>query len=220
MVVMIGYLSGNIVEKSPPMLLLEVNGVGYELQAPMTTFYALPAVGEPAVLYTHFVVREDAHLLYAFSNSQDRLLFRTLIKVSGVGPKVALAILSGMEADAFVRCVQSEDAASLVRIPGVGKKMAERLIVELRSHLKDWVCMLAPSAAESVGTSAETPTHSVSNSQPSAIHTSVHEAVSALLALGYRSSEAHDVIDKVKTQASTTEELVRLALRYKSGITA
>src|SRR5262245_59122083 len=124
---MIGAVRGRIVSKTPPQLLVDVGGVGYELEAPMSTFYKLPDVEQEVSLLTHPVVREDAHVLYAFATESERRLFRSLIKVSGVGPKIALALLSGIQVEQFVECVQNENTAALTRIPGVGKKTAERL---------------------------------------------------------------------------------------------
>jgi len=131
----IGRLTGELVEKSPPELLIDVSGVGYELEASMNTFYKLPDVGTFVTLYTHFVVREDAQLLYGFADKNERTLFRTLIKVNGVGPKLALTILSGISVQEFIRTVQHEDSTALVRLPGVGKKTAERLIIEMKDKL-------------------------------------------------------------------------------------
>ena len=133
---MIGRIRGTVAQKQPPDILVEVGGVGYELQVPMTTLFQLPELGSEVSLLTHFVVREDAQLLYGFIDERDRGLFRQLIKVSGVGPKLALTILSGMDADSFTRCVHREDVAALVALPGVGKKTAERLLVEMRDKLK------------------------------------------------------------------------------------
>ena len=133
---MIGRIAGVLLDKQPPELMVDVNGVGYEISAPMTTFYRLPLLNEPVTLFTHLVVRDDAHLLYGFYDKQERSLFRLLIKVNGVGPKMALAILSGIESDTFAHCVEDNDTAALVRIPGVGKKTAERLIIEMRDKLK------------------------------------------------------------------------------------
>ena len=135
---MIGRLSGEIAHKQAPFLLLDVNGVGYELEAPMSTFYQLPAVDSEVILHTHLIVREDAQILCGFATESERRLFRSLIRITGVGAKLALAILSGMSADEFTRCVQDNDAASLTRLPGVGKKTAERLIIEMRDKLADW----------------------------------------------------------------------------------
>ena len=132
---MIGFLRGRILDKQPPWLLLDVNGVGYEIEASMNTFYKLPEVGAELGLHTHFVVREDAQLLYGFADQQEKQLFRSLIKVNGVGPKMALGILSGISAEAFIRTVHNEDTTALVRVPGVGKKTAERLIVEMKDRL-------------------------------------------------------------------------------------
>ncbi|HIJ48241.1 MAG TPA: Holliday junction branch migration protein RuvA, partial [Gammaproteobacteria bacterium] len=135
---MIGRLSGVLVERKPPELLVDVGGVGYELEASMSTFYQLPTVGESVVLFTHMVVREDAQLLYGFATESERRMFRALIRVRGVGAKLALAILSGMSAEDFVRSVQDENITALVRLPGVGKKTAERLVLEMKDRLKEW----------------------------------------------------------------------------------
>lgn len=133
---MIGYLRGTLLEKQPPHVLLDVNGVGYELEVPMTTLFQLPAVGEPLVLHTHLVVREDAQLLYGFFAKRDRALFRELIRLNGVGPKLALALMSGMSVDELIQCVNAEDTSRLMKVPGVGKKTAERLLVELKDRFK------------------------------------------------------------------------------------
>jgi len=135
---MIGLLRGKVLDKSPPELLLDVNGVGYEVQAPMTTFYSLPGIGGDVTLYTHLSISENLHQLFGFINVRDRLLFRTLIKVNGVGPKLAISILSGMESDDIARCVRDGDTQALTRVPGIGKKTAERLVVELKDRLKNW----------------------------------------------------------------------------------
>ncbi|MCU7878662.1 MAG: Holliday junction branch migration protein RuvA, partial [Candidatus Thiodiazotropha sp. (ex Lucinoma borealis)] len=132
---MIGRLRGELVHKQAPHLLIDINGVGYELEAPLSTFFTLPEIGQQVILYTHLAIREDAHVLYAFATQSERTLFRSLLKVSGIGAKMALAILSGMSADEFSRCVETEDVASLVRLPGIGRKTAERLIVEMRDRL-------------------------------------------------------------------------------------
>ena len=133
---MIGFLKGRLAVKQPPMLMVDVNGVGYEMEAPMSTFYGLPAAGEPVALFTHLVVREDAHILYAFGTDGERRLFRGLLKVSGVGPKIALGILSGSSVDDFLRTIEAEDIAMLTRIPGIGRKTAERVIIEMRDSVK------------------------------------------------------------------------------------
>ncbi len=196
---MIGRLKGILLERQAPRLLLDVNGVGYEVDAPMTTFYELPGVGEMVTLHTHFVVREDAQLLYGFLRESDRSLFRTLIKVSGVGPKLALAILSGMSADEFVGCVQSGDSAALTRVPGVGKKTAERLVVEMRDRVKDWQGVtLSPDA--------------VSKAAEPAVD-ALKDAISALVALGYKLPEASRMVNAVASEGLASEEVIRLALR-------
>lgn len=198
---MIGRIRGVLLEKQAPELLVDVNGVGYEIQAPMTTIYQLPAPGEMVELFTHLIVREDAHLLYGFASGRDRTLFRALIKVNGVGPKLALTILSGMDVDEFVRRVRDNDAAGLVRLPGVGKKTAERLLVEMRDRLGDWQVdglAVAGGAAQ----------------LPAAGNSHLLDAESALIALGYKPQEAARMIAAVdKDSVTTSEELIRLALK-------
>ncbi len=199
---MIGRLRGILIEKNPPGLMVEAGGVGYELEAPMTTFYKLPEVGEEVILSTHFVVRDDAQLLYAFADRSERQLFRTLIRVNGVGPKLALAILSGMEAEMFARCVHEQDTSMLTRLPGVGKKTAERLIVEMKDRLDEWQPALMP-------------LETVAVSQPvkSKQHDPVQDAISALVALGYRPQEASKAISSVQDDSLNTDELIRQALK-------
>lgn len=199
---MIGRLKGILLEKKAPDLLLDVNGVGYELLAPMSTFYHLPPVGEGAVLYTHLVVREDAHQLFAFLEERERALFRALIKVTGVGPKVALAILSGVPADEFVRLVQGNDVNALTKIPGIGKKTAERLVLDMRDRLAAW--------QTSAGGAPVPATASAGDSQLS------EDAETALIALGYKPQEAARMVMRVmkdKPGIERSEEIIRLALR-------
>ncbi|HEA25569.1 MAG TPA: Holliday junction branch migration protein RuvA [Ectothiorhodospiraceae bacterium] len=195
---MIGRLRGTLAEKQPPKLLLDVGGVGYEVEAPMSTFYQLPEIGQELTLLTHMVVREDAQLLFGFASESERQLFRTLIKVNGVGAKLALTILSGIAADEFARAVQDGDAATLVRLPGIGKKTAERLIVEMRDRLSDWqpVATLQP-GAESVIT------------RPNA----VQDAVSALIALGYKPPEASRLVGQVDSDGLASEMIIKTALK-------
>ncbi len=195
---MIGRLRGTLVEKQAPDLLLEVGGVGYEVMVPMTTLYQLPALGSEVVLYTHFAVREDAQQLFGFADRQSRQLFRDLIKVNGVGPKLALAIMSGIDSDDFVRCVRDGDSASLVRVPGVGKKTAERLLIEMRDRLKDWRLP--------AGTAA--PAAKVNGAQDA-----LAEAEAALIALGYKPPEAARAIAAVDGDGLSSEELIRQALK-------
>ena len=190
---MIASLAGTLVQKSPPALTVEVGGVGYELEAPMSTFYNLPLVGQSVRLLTHLVVREDAQLLYGFSTAEERQLFRALLRVSGVGPRIALAILSGSTAGAFAACVQAGDVTALTRIPGVGRKIAERLIVEMRDRLAAVAADgHAAMAAAPVGVAAE--------------------AFSALVALGYRPTEATRLL-KHADPGGSTEEMIRGALQ-------
>ncbi len=190
---MIGSLRGRILAKSPPQLTVDVGGIGYELEAPMSTFFHLPAVGEDVHLLTHLVVREDAQALYGFGTEDERRLFRSLIKVSGVGPKIALALLSGISVSAFAECVQREDITALTRVPGVGRKTAERLIVEMRDRLAA-PQSLATALAASAG-SAES------------------EAYGALVALGYRPAEATRLLKAAGPGTHSTEELIRRALQ-------
>jgi Holliday junction DNA helicase RuvA len=190
----IGSLRGILAWKAPPSLLLEVAGVGYELEAPMSTFYGLPAVGAEVRLLTHLVVREDAHVLYGFATDDERRLFRTLLKVSGVGPKIALGILSGISAEDFRQFVAGNDAAALTRIPGVGRKTAERLIVEMRDRL-DGLATTVPVTGATLRGGPE------------------GEAFAALVALGYKPAEAERLLDAVAGAGSTTEDLIRRALQ-------
>jgi Holliday junction DNA helicase RuvA len=196
---MIGRLSGILIEKQPPELVLDVQGVGYELSAPMSTFVNLPALNEAVSLYTHLVVREDAQLLYGFATTRERLLFRSLLKVNGVGAKLALTILSGSDVDTFARSVQEGDAASLTRLPGVGKKTAERLIIEMRDRLKE------------VGSAMGLDT-SVTQAMPSSSGAR-NEATEALVALGYKAAEADKMIRSINADGMTTEQLIRQALQ-------
>ncbi len=199
---MIGRIRGIIIEKQAPHLLVDVSGVGYELQAPMTTFYRLPAVGQEVVLHTHLQVREDAHVLFGFFDGRERELFRELLKVNGVGPKLALAILSGMEPDVFVKCVQEHNYNALTRLPGVGKKTAERLLIEMRDRLASW----APDFGR-VGLSLD-----ASIAAPAS--NALQDAESALIALGYKPQEASKAVAAVKVgEGQSSEELIRLALK-------
>lgn len=193
---MIGFLRGKLVAKQPPVLLIDVNGVGYEIEAPMTTFYDLPETGAEITLHTHLVVREDAHTLFGFARLSDRALFRTLIKINGVGPRMALGILSGMSADAFARCIQDNDSAALTRVPGVGKKTAERLVVELRDRL-----------GKGEGAVADMPSITASPANP------VEEAVSALIALGYKPPDASRMVRAIEAKDLGVEEIIRRALQ-------
>ena len=195
---MIGRLKGILLTKQPPTLLLDVNGVGYEVDAPMSTFYQLPDVNQEVVLHTHLVVREDAQQLCGFATEDERRMFRSLIKINGVGARLALSILSGISADDFARCIQDNDTATLVRLPGVGKKTAERLVIEMRDKLKDW----------------QTP--SISHGQSAGMTDLVHkaeEAVSALIALGYKPPQASRMVTQINTHDLSSEEIIRDALK-------
>jgi Holliday junction DNA helicase RuvA len=189
----IGFLRGTLINKRPPWLTLDVAGVGYELEAPMSTFYRLPETGQPLSLVTHLVVREDSHALYGFATEAERVLFRNLLKVSGIGARIGLAILSGMTVDGFCRCVRERDLLSLTKIPGVGRKIGERLLVEMADRLPSLDAVEVGAVAARPG--AET------------------EAHGALLALGYRPAEASKMLRDLDAARLTTEELIREALR-------
>lgn len=193
---MIGSLRGRIAVKQPPQLVVDVGGVGYEVEAPMSTFYELPETGAEVTLFTHLVVREDAHTLYGFASESERGLFRQLIKVSGVGARMAVGILSGISVDGFVRCVREGDAQALTRVPGVGKKTAERLVVEMRDRIDAG----SPAAAAAGLTSPE-------SREPR------DEAYGALIALGYRPAEVDRLLKKVDAEGRTSEEIIRAALQ-------
>ncbi len=199
---MIGRLRGSLAEKQPPHLVLDVNGVGYEVEVPMTTLYRLPHVGETVTLHTHLVVREDAHLLYGFYEKRERELFRELIRLNGVGPKLALALMSGLEVDELVRCVQAQDTSALTRIPGVGKKTAERLLVELKDRFKAWESLPGTFTLVSNGTNQAEPVASAES-----------DAVSALISLGYKPQEASKAVSAIKEKDLSSADLIRRALK-------
>ncbi|WP_193016539.1 MULTISPECIES: Holliday junction branch migration protein RuvA [Gammaproteobacteria] len=204
---MIGRIRGIILEKQPPVVLIEAgNGVGYEINMPMTCFYELPDIGQEAIIYTQFIVREDAQLLYGFNQKQERALFRELIKVNGVGPKLALAILSGMSARQFVTAIENEAISSLVKLPGVGKKTAERLVVEMKDRFKGLNGDLFDQNSDielPASTSPKAPTTADIEA----------EASSALIALGYKPQEAAKMISKVAKPGADSETLIKEALR-------
>lgn len=199
---MIGRIQGILLEKQPPRLLVEVAGVGYEIEAPMSTFYQLPELGQIIILHTHLVVREDAHVLYGFYELRERSLFRQLIKVNGVGPKLALTILSSIDPDQFVHSILENDTSQLVRLPGIGKKTAERLIIEMRDRLKTW---------HEEGVSL-TPLLPQADKPP--VRNAEHEAISALLALGYKPQEASRAVSQVADKETLAcEQIIRGALK-------
>lgn len=199
---MIGKLKGIVEDKQPPELLLDCGGVCYEVQMPMSSFFQVPEVGESTTIFIHFVVREDAQLLYGFASKTERWLFRQLIKTNGVGPKLALTVLSGMSAQQFVVCVRQDDVATLVKLPGVGKKTAERLIVELKDRLKDWE--VAEVSNEQID---------VSQHVTAPVTSAADDAVSALLSLGYTSVQANKAIKAVYQAELGSETLIKLALK-------
>ncbi len=202
---MISFLVGELVVKSAPTLVLDVSGVGYEVQASLTTFAALPALGARVKLLTHFVVREDAQLLYGFADHAERKLFCALIKVNGVGPKLALAILSGMDVRGFARCILANDLKSLTCLPGVGKKTAERLVIEMKDRMHDW----------QAGDVSDQELDTADDNRSGGGHNIlVAEAETALVALGYKPVEASKAIAKLDfDQINTAEDAIRAALQ-------
>ena len=198
---MIGRIRGQLVHKQPPEILVDVAGVGYEIQVPMTTLFQLPETGAEVILLTHFVVREDAQQLFGFAEESDRTLFRQLIKISGVGPRLALTILSGMDARSFASTVQTDDLPALVALPGVGNKTAERLLVEMRDKLGDWLDEVAAEPASAT-------------EKPPRASDRVADAESALVALGYKPAEASRMVAAVNDDSiDDSEELIRRALK-------
>ena len=202
---MIGRLRGIVLEKQPPIVLLELQGVGYEVHMPMTCFYELPEIGQEAIIFTHFVVREGAQLLYGFNEKQERALFKELIKVNGVGPKLALAILSGMSAQQFVSAIEKEAISSLVKLPGIGKKTAERLVVEMKDRFKGL-------NGDLFNQNTDITLPDVNSKAPSSADIEA-EAATALVALGYKPQEASRMVSKVAKPDSDCETLIRDALR-------
>ncbi|MCC7220513.1 MAG: Holliday junction branch migration protein RuvA [Candidatus Contendobacter sp.] len=197
---MIGRLRGLLAWKQPPALMIDAHGVGYELEASLTTFQTLPEVGAEITLHTHLVVREDAHTLYGFAHLAERALFRELIRVSGVGPRLALLILSGMSVELFGRCVRDGDAASLTRLPGIGKKTAERLIIELRDRIG--------------GLSGDSATVGLAGGLIVAPEARpADDAISALVSLGYKLPEASRMVQSLETDGLSSEAIIRLALQ-------
>lgn len=198
---MIGRLTGVLAGKQPPGLLVDVNGVGYELESPMSTFYELPPVGDPIQLLTHLIVKDDGHYLYGFLRPAERELFRSLLRISGVGAKLALAILSGVSVQEFTDLVHHGDVAALKRVPGIGQKTAERLILEMRDRL-DKLPSSDPAATDTGSAGARG---------------SAAEAIEALIALGYKPPEASRLIKKVAQPELSTEQVIRLALKQAAG---
>lgn len=201
---MIGQIRGILIEKKPPEILVDVGGITYEIQVPMSTLYQLPDVGQEVVLHTHFVVRDDAQLLYGFCHTKDKTLFRSLIRVNGVGPRMALVILSGMEPDEFVRVVRNNDVTAMVNMPGIGKKTAERLIVEMRDRLSEW------QASEGADSAPET------QDSASTVKVFSKDAEAALIGLGYKPQQAARAIAQVlkdNLEITDSEELIRMSLK-------
>lgn len=198
---MIGRLRGTLLEKQPPWMVVDVAGVGYELEASMTTLVAMPGTGESVSLYTHLTIRDDAHLLYGFAREQERSLFRALIKVNGIGPRLALGILSGMDEEAFVRCVMDDDIKALTRLPGVGRKTAERLVIEMRDRFPHW---------EQPGETPVGPHHGA-GSVASRAPDPVADAEAALVSLGYKPAEAARMLTGLE-EAGSTEAMIKAAL--------
>ena len=201
---MIAHLRGRLLEIRPPVLVLDVQGVGYELEAPMTTFYDLPDAGADVVLHTHMVVREDAQLLYGFADAQQRDLFRSLLRVNGIGPRVGLAVLSSLSTVEFFRCVSNDDLTQLTKVPGIGRKTAQRLLVEMRDR---------------IALVATVPDNRI-DEQPAATSSPLHDAVSALISLGYKPVEANRAVRQIHNGDLSSEDLIRQALRVLAGGTA
>jgi Holliday junction DNA helicase RuvA len=197
---MIGFIRGTLVAKKAPSLLIDVRGVGYELEAPMSTFFRLPNLGDEVILYTHLQIREDAHHLFGFMTEAERSLFRNLIRISGVGAKLALGILSGLSVEEFRSCVKKQDAARLVRLPGIGRKTAERLLIEMRDRMNDGGSL--PRAESGGGVQSG-----------EAENSAEEEAISALVALGFKSQEAVSLVERLPTEGKSAEDLIRLALK-------
>ncbi|MFN2361001.1 MAG: Holliday junction branch migration protein RuvA [Marinobacter sp.] len=204
---MIGRIRGILIEKSPAQALVECAGLGYEVDIPYTTFFNLPENGSEVTLHAHFVVREDAQSLYGFSSRLDRDLFRLLIKVNGVGPKLAAGILSGLDANQFIRCVEARDASALVKLPGVGKKTAERLLIEMTDRIGQLEGQFVPASPNATAGAGE------SGGGDATVHHPSEEAEAALIALGYKPQEASKAISKVAEDGMSSQELIRLALR-------
>ncbi|MGH8507165.1 MAG: Holliday junction branch migration protein RuvA [Gammaproteobacteria bacterium] len=196
---MIGRIRGLLIEKRPPHLLLEAHGIGYELEAPLSTFDRLPPLNSEVLLYTHLAIREDAHLLFGFLSESERRLFRALLKVSGIGSRTALAILSGSDVEEFTKCIHAENIARLTHLPGIGKKTAERLVIEMRDRIADW----APRAA-----AAEAPF-----ARP---HDALADAIEGLVALGYKAHEAGRYVQTIDTTGMTSEAIIRAVLRSQA----
>jgi len=194
---MIGSLRGRLTLKQAPAVIIECNGVGYDVETPMSTFLELPPIGEELFLFTHLVVREDAQTLFGFATDEERVLFRLLLKISGVGAKIALAVLSAMSVDGFRRCIEYEDTTALSKIPGIGKKTAERLIVEMRDKID---------ATTSDGVTRVTVEQGAKS-----------EAVDALIALGYKPAEVNKLIAKLDIEDMSAEDIIRLALKQAAG---
>lgn len=193
---MIGRISGTLIEKRPPQLIIDCHGVGYEVEAPMTTIWALPEINQSVSLYTHLAIRDDAHLLYGFATETERAMFRNLLKVNGVGTRMALVILSGMDADAFAECVQAGDTARLTALPGVGKKTAERLIVEMRDRV---------SVSDNKGAAPGAPQHRAADAAA--------DAISGLIALGYKPQDASKFVHAIETDGMSSEDIIRDVLK-------
>lgn len=196
---MIGFIRGKLVIRTPPHLTVDVGGVGYDIEAPMSTFYTLPALGSEVRLLTHLVVREDAHILYGFGTQEERALFRNLLKVSQIGPRIALAILSGVSVEGFATLVKLQDTASLTKIPGVGRKTAERVLMEMRDRLDALDEARASFAADGAGAAASSSTEG--------------EAWTALVALGYKPAEVTAMLKPFAGSGGSTEDLIRRALQ-------
>ena len=197
---MIGHLKGKIISKNPPEVVLEVGGIGYEILCPMSTFYQLDKASEDTLLFTHLNIKEDAHTLFGFITKDEKSIFRELIRVNGVGPKVALAILSHLSVNALIECISNEDADLLAKTPGIGKKTALKLIVELQDRLRKLELVGSPSSTNEFKQSGN----------PNSM-----QAIEALQSLGFKTKEANKMVSKISDQSLSTEQLIRLALQNK-----
>ena len=209
---MIGSLNGLIINKKPSEVLIEVKGIGYEVHVPLSTSFKLPAINQTVQLLTHLIVREDQHTLYGFITEDERKLFRALIKISGVGAKLALTILSGINVEGFIRCVQIQDVDTLVHLPGIGKKTAERLLIEMRDRLKDWQITSLTPATDAMPVQLSTEQTFV-NGFNDPFRNNKGDATNALISLGYKQAQADKAVKLVYSEGMSSEDIIRLSLK-------
>lgn len=210
---MISRLSGELLEKHAPIVLIDISGIGYEVLLPMTSIYALPEIGDIVTLHTHFIVREDSQQLYGFIEKADRRLFQELIKINGIGPKVALAILSGMDGSSLISCIEHNDSSQLTLIPGIGKKTAERLIIDMKDKIDKLLNELHNLSVSKLDLLEPSDSRKITSSVPLLGGEHINEAISALEVLGYKYKDAKKKIMSISSGVNSTEELIRLALK-------